>query len=288
MFMFGHYLVSFSYRDKKWIEGLLQYIFPNGVDKIDLYLASWEGYLTSNLYGDILTELEDYYSQAIKLDPKIYTKRRYFKDLDEALATHLALAFVHFDLFDFEHSLFKEFWNTRNQKRHKEFISFIGRHTITRDNPKEFIRAGGISIEKLQDFWDWALVNCTDRQALTAFGFWVNPDVEIFDIAWLAEHLRKTLEKTDGNLEWEHGFIKTLEKMSKVAPQDTIKIISLYLVTDDGQDKVRFSGFIERELFKVFEVLYKNQNTKQQTYDLINALLPLGNGKYWELKEVIK
>ena len=35
--------------------------------------------------------------------------------------------------FDFENSLFQKFWSISNTKRHKEFISFLGRSCISRD-----------------------------------------------------------------------------------------------------------------------------------------------------------
>ena len=74
-----------------------------------LYFAAWEGYLTSSLYTNLFGKLHDEYSRAIAIDPAAYTKRRYRGNLDEALATHLALTYLHLEGFGFDSDLYKSF-----------------------------------------------------------------------------------------------------------------------------------------------------------------------------------
>jgi hypothetical protein len=52
MFMFGYYLPSFYFRDKKWVRSLFSKIFPKEENN-RLYTASWQGYLSQNLYKDL-------------------------------------------------------------------------------------------------------------------------------------------------------------------------------------------------------------------------------------------
>jgi hypothetical protein len=286
-FMFGHYLPSLYFRDTEWIRGLLPQIFPADSDKKDLYLAAWEGYLTTNLYKELFVELQDFYSRAIGLNTEDYTKRRYFKDLDEALATHLALAFVHFADFSIESDLSQAFWQKQNTKRHKEFISFIGRHCISRERADLWIKENKIDLEKLKLFWDWVLQNCKDKETFTAFGFWIKAESPVLEQKWLAERIKKTLEKTSGEIEWDYGLTESLPALAKADPKETLNILRLYLSQEIAPNKRRGWIYVEQNLVEVFRTLYMNPPTREGTYALINDLLPLGNGQFWKLKEVL-
>lgn len=56
MFMFGHYLPTFYFRDRSWILGELSDIFESKSKDKYLRLAAWEGYLSNNLYREIFFE----------------------------------------------------------------------------------------------------------------------------------------------------------------------------------------------------------------------------------------
>ncbi len=290
MFLFGHYIAFFYYRDTEWTEKyIFQKIFTNDSDKIDLYLASWEGYLTSSLYDELFKKLQSEYSRAIALDSSTYTKRRYRTNLDEALATHIALAYVHFKDFDFNSVIYKEFWGKPNTKRWGELISFMGRSVISRDRPKEWLHEHPeVAVKKLEAFWDWALDNCSDKEALQEFGFWMQTKYEIFDPIWLADHIDRTLEKTNGNIDWEIGFIDSLPTLVKVAPEKTMSSLRRHLI--DGSILKEARGYIrvDSNLIDVLRILYSNPLTKGGTYKLINELLPIGGGQFWELKKVLE
>jgi hypothetical protein len=287
MFLFGHYLAFFYYRDRDWISGIVPQIFSADLTKHDLYLAAWEGYLTGNLYQELFEELGDYYRQAIILDPAQYTPRRYSKDLDEGLATHLALAFSHFSDFDFNSDLFKLFWKAKDAKRHKEFISFIGRSSISRDDAGKWIESSKIDIGKLKQFWDWALEYCNDAEALFGFCFWIAAERNIFDPEWLAKHVRDTLEKTGGNIEWDYGLMQSLPILAESAPKDTLQILRLYILGSKGLVRRGTWFYVDDNLLNIFRTLYKNQIVKDDTYKLIDELLPIGNGRFWKLKDAV-
>ena len=290
MFIFGHYLPTFYFRDKTWIRNLLPQIFMQDIAKKDLYLAAWEGLLTSNLSGEMFFDpaIAVLYSRGIKFKPDDYTKRRYFKDIDEALATHLALAFIYFQKFDFEHDLFKQFWSTENLKRHKEFISFIGRHSISREAAVEWIKYNKIDKEKLQKFWDWALEHCNPEE-LTGFGFWINVERSALDTKWLAQHARQTLEKTKGYVEWEYGLMRSLSAFAKETPEDTLAILRTHLLEEVAKhEPTRTWLHMDNEVFDAFKELYRNEVTKEGISTLINDLLPYRNGFFWGLKSILE
>jgi len=289
LFLFGHYLPSYFYRDKDWIRGLLPLIFQSDPDKKDLYLAAWEGYLSTNLYKELFDELVGFYERAINLDSDSYTKRRYFQDIDEALATHIALAYIHFPDFGFESNLFRLFWERDNLKRHGGFISFVGRHVISRDQAKDWIKVNNIEVEKLKNLWEWVLRNCNEKEALAEFGFWINTEGDVFELTWLASHIRQTLEKSGGALSWERGMMKSLPTLAREQPSDSLEIIRLYFkYKADPANANRGWLYIDSGTTDIFKILYENSETKKATYQLINQLLPLSNGQFWRLKEVLK
>lgn len=289
MFMFGHYLAFLEYHDSAWLRSLVSQIFPNDPDKKDLYLAAWEGYLTRELYHELFVDFTELYRRAIQLNPAQYTPRRYFADLDEALANHIALAYMHFSDFDLDSDLFKLFWQTPNPERHKEFISFIGRHAVTRQNAAEWNKEHGVDIEKVRVFWDWALDHCDELDALKEFGFWMKAEDGVFESKWLAKHIVKTLEKTGGDIRWELSMMQSLPDLARIAPEDALRILRLYLAAPQiPKDNPRAWLYVNDELISIFKILYENQGTKNHTEQLINELLPRGNGQFWRLKEVLE
>lgn len=291
MFMFGHYLPSFYFRDRKWIRWLLPQIFPADHDKKDLYLAAWEGYLANNLYQEMFldSDIQKLYKRGIALVPEEYTKRKYFRELDEGLAIHLALAFMHYEEFGFDHPLFVAFWKS-NPERHAKFISFIGRSFISGDNMRTsaLLKESPRSKEKLQEFWDWALEHCKDSKSLSEFGFWVNIEKGIFDTSWLAKHIKKTLEKTHGIIDWEYGFMRSVSALAKSAPSETLEIFRLFLLEAGVRSKqLRVPFLTENEVFEAFQALYNNPDTKSDTYVLIDDLIREGGSIFWKLKDVL-
>ena len=141
MFLFGQHLVPMYMYDRDWTVGLLAQIFPADFERMDLYLAAWEGYLTRDPYGALLFQLDDYYQRALEIDPACYTKRRYHTELDAGIAAHLALAFAYASEFGLDCDLLKLFWNIPNPRRHEHFVSFIGRNCILREQGESWWRA---------------------------------------------------------------------------------------------------------------------------------------------------
>jgi hypothetical protein len=291
MFEYGHYLANFYYRDRDWIKSLFNKIFPLEPEKHDLLVASLEGCFCNNLYGELFTDLNGVYEMAIKMTVDQHTKRRYFKDIDEGLATHIALAFTYFPTFDLNHPLFKLFWITPNTKRQKEFISFIGRSVISKEKAKDFIAKSKVNLDRLKDFWDWAMVNISDKDALSGFGFWMNTKEDVLDKVWVSERAYKTIEKSEGRLDWEYGLMKSIVELATLAPENTLKILKAYLDSryiSKTLDGFSYSIYADREIFDSLDILYRNPATKEEAYSLINDLLPVGSGLFWKLKDIIK
>ncbi len=293
MFMFGHYLPQFYFRNEKWIQGLLSKIFPEVPENAHLYLASWEGYLSNNLYREMFVDplFEKLYLRGVAIEDIKEKNRRYFRDPDEGIATHIALAFLHYEDARFEHPLFKEFWEKGSLEQHKEFVSFLGRSVVSGDNAQinEFLKKESTVKNLLESFWDWALETQTEPGLFLEFGFWSNIEKGLFDSVWLAERIRKTLEKTKGVFDWDYGLTKISVELAEKAPEDMLKITRLFFV--DGGIKAghqRRPYYVEREWFDVFKTLLQNPKTKESTVDLINELIRDGGSPFWGLKNLVE
>jgi len=141
----------------------------------------------------------------------------------------------------------------------------------------------------LKEFWDWILKNYKQPKSLAEFGFWVNTDKEIFDIPWLAEHLRKAMEVTKGELTWDYGLTKSIITLAKNAPSDTLEILKLLLLESGVRSKRLLVPFsVENERFEAFKILYANPKTKNGVYMLINDLIREGGSMFWKLEEIVK
>lgn len=292
MFMFGHYLPQFYFRDTAWTQTMLPKIFPDTQEKYHLYLAAWEGFLANNLYREMFTDpfLSKLYLRGVG-DTQIEKTRRYFREPDEGIATHVALAFIHYEDARFEHPLFKLFWEKGSLEQRKEFISFIGRSIVSGDNAQinEHLKNNPSVKDLLKTFWDWILNTQNEPELFEEFGFWSNLKKELFEPAWLAERIRKTLEKTNGVFDWDYGLSQISVELSFGAPEDMLKITKLFFV--DGGIKAghqRRPYYVDREWFDVFKNLLQNPATRAETIDLIDELVREGGSPFWGLKKLIE
>jgi hypothetical protein len=181
------------------------------------------------------------------------------------------------------------FWEIKNPERHQKFVEFIGRHCILRTEEESWTATSTVGVGRLQEFWDWALDRCADVNVLVGFGYWMKADAGLFENEWLANQIRRTLEKTKGLIEWEHGMMESLVSLASVAPGAVLESLRLHLLVgrvDNPSD--RRWVYVDDGLVEIFKILYVDPATKEPTRKLINDLLPLGNGQFWRLKEAMQ
>lgn len=292
MFMFGRYLPTFYYRDTKWILGLLPEIFSPDPSKKDLYLAAWEGYLSVAIYEEMFAEpqIAALYQRAIDDSDADYTKRHYIHELGEALATHLALAFMHYPAAGFDSHLFKAFWGHDIGNRHAAFVQFLGGKYLSgkSEDADGFLAKTPAAKERLKEFWDWLLARGASIGVLANFGYWIDAEKGVLDPAWLASRVKTTLEKTSGELEWEYGLQKSISQLAVAAPADTLAILRSHLLDWGLKAGVSQRFFFLREDWQdAFRILFENPSTKAGTEALINELVFKGSRTYWDLKKII-
>lgn len=283
-FVIGHYLPSIYYRAKDYISDKFSDIFPE--DHSDK-LATWEGYLCSPLYKELYEKLERYYERA--LDNSNYPDRKYTKDLDEGIASHIALAFVHFQK-DHTGGLVGKFLEKKNSNQIGEFVTFIGRSYFTNDNTNKSKwedLPGGLA--KFLNFWDWMLGQNLKPEAYEGFGFWINS--RIVDIKLLTEKMNHTLELSGGAISWDYKFEQALERFAEADPKIALNIVRNYLLNKDGglNQNRRLPFFaIDDEIKKTLEIIYKQEILKPEVEKLINELIEKGSQTFWGLEDIIK
>lgn len=300
MFLFGHYLPSFYFRDKNWIKGLLPMIFPSESAKKALFTAALEGYLVNNLYSEIFfdPDIQKLYERAINLSETDYPQQKHFKAPDECLAEHLMLAYMHYDSFGFDHPLFSAFWRQNIPERHTDFINAIGRIFIAGNNAAtgKFMQENPTAKERLQLLWDWMLKTYSSLHAdaensavFKEFGWWITCEKDLFEPAWLAKHVRQTLEITKGELTWDLNLKKSLTCIANTAPADTLEIVRLYML-GGGVKVSNYHGLpphVDAEWIDALQILYDRHETKDGTYKLIDDLIHYGGRAFWGLKKIV-
>ena len=280
MFLFGHYLPRFYAQDREWIRQLLPRIFPKYPSKRYLYTAAWEGYLTNPLYIDMFYDpaIQPLYQNGLALTDADYPPQQgHFREPDEGIAEHLALAFMYDQEFGLDHPLFIAFWEQDNPKWHAHFVDFLGKRFIFMSRASEHLARRPESKEWLRDFWDWLLEKHENPETFRQFGHWIDLKKEIFEPAWLAERIRKTLKKTNGifDNDWGHKLnnTETNVQLARAAPQDTLEIARLYLLEGEVRNDKSYWSLHGDEWYDALRILYETPETKIGTEDLINELV---------------
>ena len=237
------------------------------------------------------SEIQKLYKRGLALTDDKHSKQKQFRNSDERLAVHLALAYMYCEKFGFGHVLFDAFWKDASLEQHKNFVSFLGRSFISGDNANanELLKKEPESKRRLKKLWSWMLDNCEDSKPFTEFGFWIDLKKDIYEPAWLADKVRKTLEKTKGLLNWNRGLIEIVVLLAQKAPEDTLVIARQYLLEGGVRGNARRRPFcLDDEWIKAFEILYKNQKTKLGIETLINELVREGGDVFYSLKNTLK
>lgn len=293
MFMFGHYLQSFYYRDRDFVLENLDSIFPVDKNKQHLYLASWEGFLANNLFKEIFEEdnIKELYKRGLNTEDIVEDFRNYFKKPNESVAGHLALGYM---FFGYKGDIYDEFWSEKTTTDQKaEFVHFLGSMFISGSNQEadKLIEENEDAKNRLIKMWDFILEKYKDEEKiLSEMGMWFNTDKNIFDLKWMADHVKNTMVAVDGKIDWEYGLTKSVIELAKVSPEDVI-IISRYFFINGGvkAGDQRRPWHVDREWYQALKEIFDNgdKEIKDKVYDLIDELIEEGGSPFWVLKEIL-
>ena len=293
MFLFGYHLPSFYYRDSKWIVSLFDKIFPIKTNKV-LFIGSWEGYLSNNLYKEIFIEeyIQKLYLNCIDTTTLKLDNIKFHKDLDTGISTHLALAYLHYEDFDLKKNLFKQFWENNNVNQHKNFLDKLGRFvTSNNEQVKKIFETSKRSKEKIVELWNYLIEhsNNLNKEIYSAFGHLITKTYDLFDTITLASLVEKTLELSKGALDFDLNLYLSIKDFANNAPNEALNITRLYYLGSEAPANRKYKlTYGDDHWFDAIKILYNNPDTKEETYKLINDLIAKYSSDFWILKDIIK
>ena len=292
MFLFGYYLPFFYFGDREWIRKLLPRIFPQERAQEHMYIAAWGGFLARDFYEEMFFDpaIQTLYWRSLELPDTVDSLRKNRSEPGARLAQQLALAFMHFKEFGFEHQLFKAFWEKGYPSQHAHFVKFLGLSFVSGGNSDRLFSDHPESKQRLRNFWDWLLKKDGKPEVYLEFGTWINLDKGIFEPAWLARRVKQTLEETDGVLDWDVELVKASPRLAQAAPEDTLAIARLYLLVGGVHGKNQQALWLldlDNKWFDALEILYRNPATREETESLINRLVGEGGRAFWPLKRIL-
>lgn len=281
----GQYLPSVYFRDPSWVEDQLPNIFT--VDDKEQFFAAWEGYVTTSVYHELYDVMEEYYLYALNVKESDYPERSdRGRDLDQAIGTHLALAYTHFDEVSLESLLVEKLWENKDAKKQGEFISHLGRGFISNN----LIKPDVSQIKKIIKLWDWILEKDKGEiapEAYGEFGLWIRDKgvEDIVDNQELAKRFAKLLELSGGRLDYEYHLKDKLVDLATVDAESTLSIMRSLLLSEESETSRNIWMRSDTASVEVFAVLYKAE--PEDTAYLINELIEKKGRVFWGLKSVL-
>jgi hypothetical protein len=287
-FVIGYYLAILYYRDIKYVESKFPQIFS--LEETDMFLVAMEGYMSNSLYEELFDKMKSNYTHFLSIDTSVYTKRAYYKDINELCAIHFALAFIHFD-FNKGNELFDKFFVRQNEKAHSEFISLIGKNYFYQDNLEQKWLENNIG--KCVSFWNDVLSKKikVDIKSTAFFSFWINPKKEYIPDKDLVVLVQKTLTENGGDWSFDIGLRARLQVFSEINPKNTLDIVESFLLSSNNECLNKNRSYpifsVDREIKSALVTIYKNKEFQPRIKKTVNLLVEFGGQSYWGLKDVL-
>lgn len=133
--------------------------------------------------------------------------------------------------------------------------------------------------------------NIDEAEVLSAFGYWINPGNEVLDEKKVIMRMAKTMEKSDGAIDWDYGLLKRLKIYAEKDKENTFKIIKHFLI--DSNNEVNGERTMPimhgNEIKSALKHIYDNgsDEIQKEITELIDILIEKGSSTFWGLKEII-
>jgi hypothetical protein len=169
-----------------------------------------------------------------------------------------------------------------------------GRSCLTRSGAGEdWFKENNVSKEKLVAFWDWMLVTDIniETKAFSGFGSWINQEKEVISDEVIIQRLPETFKKSDGDIDWDYGFLKRLVKFAEINPENTLLSVRYFLLDQTGnlnQHRKVPMFHLDNELKDALEIIVKKEGMKEPVENLVSDLIEKGSSVFWGLKDVLK
>lgn len=283
-FVIGHYLPTIYFRAKSFTVEQLSEIFNTG--DINHFYAAWSGYLSASVYQGLFEKMLPYYLFTLRKKGSDFPERKIqWNSLDEALGKHMSLAYTHFDEINTKHELIQTLFNESDAKKQNKFLMNIGRSVISGD----LIPVDDSLQEKLMSLWGFVLEKeSLEAEAYSGFGFWVSEEGGVFELSKLITNVAKTLEKSDGVLDYTRNLKSRLKEFAQEDPDSTLTILEEMLLKGVLEHKADMLLRVDGDLVEAFDILHSAN--KKRTEELISDLWkhPNGGRRFWGLEKIIE
>lgn len=283
--VYGWYLPSLFYLDKKWVKDNLDKIFPKKPNLLNLWVAAFETYLTNSVYGDIFTLLRKEYLKAIHYIKNIRVEqpqKRKAADMSEKLPPHLMLAYA-YD-FDENNELTTKFFEIAPAEIRAKAIWFMGANILKKELAQVPKDSHSINLKKIQKIWDQRLLideQLKNKEELKEFGWWFMNSP--YDKKWNIEHLLKTLKSTKGEIDPDHQIFKKLKEYAADFPLLTVNCLNLIARGDKENWRIRI---YKDEWYQTLQVVMKSED-KQAIDEAKNLINYLGASGFSEFRDLL-
>lgn len=276
--IYGQWLSSLIYLDKKWVIDNLSKIMPRDGNLTEYRKVAWEAYIDFNnpytealdvLRGEFLFSLEE-----LGKHPKL--KSHHPVSPDDRLAQHLS-AYYWRGKLDKDSDLIVAFYNKASDEIAARAMEALGRGLGEVESVEEDTK------NRLKDLWVKRFENAkqdpsSHQKELQEFGTWfISKKYEDF---WPLAQLKEVLDLT-GNIESDHQVAGRLVELCSTYPDEVIDCIRLMIEGDKREWAVIYWRAEIREILT--NVLANENDDKEKAIDLINRLISLGHLDFKEL-----
>jgi len=271
--VYGMYLPQLFYLDRDWVEQHLSAIFPEDSEHRSLWSAAWEAYVTyCGFYNELYKSIRNQYEIAIDklLSEKIS------KVAKEHLSQHLLTAYLR-ELEDLKpHSLVNSFFEKAQPQIRGHAIWFIGRvlKNLQTSGIKE--KTKHKILERTMNLWEWRIQEARMAGSrgkeqfadeLKCFGMWFT--YSLFDKDWAISQLYKTLQLTEGVLEFVNQVIEKLYLYTEKHYLTVLKSITLLV----GEESQRWMLIVSVNKIKELLAQIVNEQSHQEIKSSVNDLV---------------
>lgn len=276
--VYGQWLSSLIYLDKKWVIDNLSKIMPKDENLARYRKVAWDTYINFNtpkyealdiLHGEFLISLEE-----LGKHPKL--KSHHPVSPDDRLAQHLSVYYWNGKL-DFESDLIVAFYHNASDEIAARMMEGLGRGLGEVESVEEETK------NRLKDLWIKRFENAkqdlfSHRKELREFGSWFIS--RKYEDSWSLTQLKEVLEIT-GDIDSNHQVSERLAELSSRYPEEVIDCMRLMIDGDKREWAVMYWRGEIREILT--NVLTTENDAKEKAIDLINRLISLGHLDFKEL-----
>jgi len=225
--IYGEFLPFLMTVDLSWVKENVERIFPRDPALRFLKDVAWVAYLTANsAYDQAFEILRSEYVVAIdELGSDRELGRGHMLDQpDEKLAQHLMQLYWRGRIGLESGGILESFYGKADDALLGHTVTYVGRSiSDTKEIPDEIL-------SRLQQLWDYHLSRAADSghvREMAAFGWWFNS--AYFEDNWALEHLLKSLQLSNGNMEPKLGTLQRLAKLAERYPDMVIRCTELII-----------------------------------------------------------